>query len=104
MPAAARVTDKVLSPDGFGKDCAFPGVTPGITDANDVLVTADGLAIVVLGNQVPDHNVGGCTPDLSVLTTGSSTVTIGGLPAGRIGDLYGNNIIITGSSTVFIGG
>ena len=103
MSAAARVTDTVLSPDGFGKNCAFPGVIPIIV-GNPFNVTANGLPVVVLGLPVPPHLRSGCVPDLSVLTTGSATVTIGGLPAARIGDLYGNNIITSGSINVFIGG
>lgn len=103
MPAAARVTDTVLSPDGFGKDCAFPGVVP-IVVGNVVSVFANGLPVPVLTNPVPPHPVAGCAPDVSVLTTGSTSVFIGGLPAARIGDQYGNNIIISGSPNVFIGG
>jgi uncharacterized Zn-binding protein involved in type VI secretion len=103
MPAAARVGDTVLSPDGFGKNCAFPGVV-SIVVGNVANVTANGLAIPVLGQPVPPHPRTGCVPDTSVLTTGSATVTIGGLPAARIGDLYGNNIITSGSTNVFIGG
>jgi hypothetical protein len=111
MSAAARAInpliafpgDTVLSPDGFGKNCAFPGVV-NIEFGNDFNVTANGALIPVLGNIVPFHRVAGCAPDLSVLTTGSATVTIGGLPAARIGDLYGNNIITSGSINVFIGG
>lgn len=103
MAAAARVGDSVLSPDGFGKDCAFPGVV-SIIVGNFSNVTVNGLPVPVLGQPVPPHPVGGCAPDLSVLTTGSATVTIGGLPAARIGDLYGNNIITSGSTNVFIGG
>jgi len=103
MAAAARVTDTVLSPDGFGKDCAFPGVVP-IAVGNTANVFVNGLPVPVLGQPVPPHPVAGCSPDTSVLTTGSSSVFIGGLPAARIGDLYGNNIITSGSPNVFIGG
>lgn len=102
MPAIARVTDTVLSPDGFGKDCAFPGVVP-IAVGNTLNVTANGLPIPVLGLPVPPHPVTGCGPDTSVLTTASTTVTIGGLGVARIGDLYGNNIITSGSTNVFVG-
>jgi len=103
MPAVARVGDIVLSKDGFGTDCVFPGTVP-ITVGNPFNVTANGLPIPIVGLPVPPHPVSGCGPDLSVLTTGSATVTIGGLPAARIGSLYGaTNIIITGSPNVFIG-
>ena len=104
MPAAARrLTDTVLSPDGFGKDCAFPGQV-SITEGNSSQVFCNTKAIPVEGNPVPPHEVSGCGPDESVLTTYSSTVRIGGLGAARIGDKYGNNIITSGSPNVFIGG
>lgn len=102
MPAIARVTDTVLSPDGFGEDCAFPGTVP-ISVGNTANVFANGFLVPVLGQPVPPHPVSGCGPDLSVLTTASSTVFIGGLGAARIGSLYGNNIITSGSPNVFIG-
>lgn len=117
MPAAARaatpvapnvptgVADTVLSPDGFLKDCAFPGTVPlPIQVGNTAGVFVNGLAVPVLGQPVPPHPVAGCAPDTSVLTTASTTVFIGGIGAARIGDLYGNNIITSGSSNVFIGG
>ena len=104
MPAAARrLTDTVLSPDGFGKDCAFPGQV-SITIGNSSNVFCNTKAIPVEGNPVPPHQVGGCSPDNSTLTTYSSTVRIGGLGAARIGDKYGNNVITSGSANVFIGG
>ena len=103
MAAAARVTDTVLSPDGFGKDCAFPDVVP-ISVGNGSNVFVNGLPVPVLGQPVPEHAVSGCGPDTSVLTKASTTVFIGGLGAARIGDLYGNNIITSGSPNVFIGG
>lgn len=102
MPAVARVTDTVLSPDGFGDDCKYPGVVP-IDVGNTVKVFANGLLVPVLGQPVPPHPITGCGPDTSVLTTASATVFIGGLGAARIGNLYGNNIITSGSSNVFIG-
>ena len=102
MPAVARVGDIVLSPDGFGEDCKYPGTVP-IVVGNTFNVFANNLLIPILGQPVPPHPVSGCGPDLSVLTTGSATVFIGGLPAARIGNLYGNNVITSGSSNVFIG-
>lgn len=102
MPAIARVGDTVLSPDGFGKNCAFPGVVP-IAVGNIASVFANGLLVPVLGQPVPPHPITGCGPDVSVLTTASATVFIGGLGAARIGNLYGNNIITSGSPNVFIG-
>lgn len=116
MPAVARAAapalgiptgapDSVLSADGFGTDCVYPGVATPILIGNPFNVYVNGFAPPVLGQPVPPHPVSGCAPDLSVLSTGSTSVFIGGLPVARIGDLYGpRNIIISGSSNVFIGG
>jgi uncharacterized Zn-binding protein involved in type VI secretion len=103
MPAIARVGDTVLSPDGAGKNCAFP-LQVAIIVANDKVVRANGALIPVLNNPVPPHSKTGCDPDTSVLTSVSSTVRIGGVGVGRIGDKYGNNIITQGSPNVFAGG
>jgi uncharacterized Zn-binding protein involved in type VI secretion len=103
MPSAATITHTVLSPDGSGKNCAFP-MQVTIIVGNTSNVFCNTHAVVVKDNLVPPHPKSGCTPDTSVLTTYSSTVKIGGLNAGRIGDMYGNNIITKGSPNVFIGG
>lgn len=103
MPSVARVGDTVLSPDGAGKDCAFP-MQVSIAQGNTSNVTSKQLAIPVQGNPVPPHPRSGCSPDNSTLTTFSSTVRIGGKGVARIGDRYGNNIITGGSPNVFVGG
>lgn len=102
MPAVARARDLVLSPDGFGRKCAFPGTVP-ISIGNTVNVFVNGLPVPVIGQPVPVHLRGGCSLDTSVLTKASTTVFIGGLGAARIGDLYADNVIISGSENVFIG-
>ena len=50
---------------------------------------------------VSPATVGVPTP---IIPTGAATVTIGGLPAARLGDSCGVDAIIKGSATVFIGG
>lgn len=39
-----------------------------------------------------------------IIPPGAPTVLIGGLPAARLGDTCGADVIIKGSTTVFIGG
>jgi len=108
MPSISRAGDTVLSPDGRGKNCAFPlktsvGFTPGV-EVNDKLVRVNGLLVPVEANMVAPHPKRGCSLDTSTLTTYSSTVRIGGKGIARIGDKYGDNIITKGSPTVFAGG
>ncbi len=103
MPAISRQGDRVFSPDGRGKKCAFPLKT-SVGQVNSASVFANGILIVVAGNLVAPHPKRGCGPDTSTLSTFSSTVFIGGLGVGRIGDTYGDNRIIQGSTNVFAGG
>jgi uncharacterized Zn-binding protein involved in type VI secretion len=102
MPSIARTGDKVLSPDGTGKNCNAPMQTacgPG----NSKMVRANGILIVHRGLPVAPHPRSGCVPDTSTLSTFSSTVRINGQGVGRIGDKYGNNIVTQGSPSVFAG-
>jgi len=106
MPAIALAggSSTVFSRTGTGKRCNFPVRT--VTGAASVsTVFIGGTPPVVLGDTVGFHLAGGCGPDLSTLSSGSSTVFIGGRRVGRIGDQYGSdNVITSGFSTVFIGG
>lgn len=104
MPAAARASgaDRVYSFTGVGKKCARPvEVATGLATCE---VYVNGSKAVRIDDNVGSHAAGGCGPDLSTLTTGSSSVFIGGKGIGRIGDEYtSDNVIISGSSTVFVG-
>jgi uncharacterized Zn-binding protein involved in type VI secretion len=79
-----------------------------VGEVNSKQVYANGILIVVEGNQIAPHNKSGCTPDESKLTSFSSKVKIGGKGVGRIGDKYEgsgtSNTITKGSSNVFAGG
>jgi hypothetical protein len=103
MAAIARKDDLVNSPDGSGINCASP-VATSVDEVNDKKVRANGILIPVAGNKVAAHLLTGCGPDESGLSTFSSTVRIGGKGVGRIGDVYGNNVIAAGSPNVFAGG
>jgi uncharacterized Zn-binding protein involved in type VI secretion len=103
MPAVARKDDSVLSIDGAGRECAQPMQT-SVGEVNAKKVFANNILIVVQGNKVAPHPIGGCGPDESTLSTFSLKVRIGGKGIGRIGDSYGGiNTITQGSSNVFAG-
>jgi uncharacterized Zn-binding protein involved in type VI secretion len=105
MPAIARAngTDSVFSLTGTARACRAPINTVTGSGASTVLV--GGIPVVVQGDLVGNHPAVGCGPDLSVLSTFSATVFVGGKGIGRIGDLYtADNIITSGASTVFVGG
>lgn len=105
MPAVARGngTDSVFSKTGTGRNCASPLTTS--TDECSGNVRVNGVGVVRIGDKVAVHNKGGCVPDESVLTSGSSKVRANGKAIGRIGDQYtADNTITSGSSNVFIGG
>ena len=104
MPAAARGSgaDTVFSKTGTGKNCRLPVTTATDQCSSDVF--ADSIGIVRQGDRVALHNANGCGPDLSTLSSFSSTVFINGKNAGRIGDKYtDDNVITSGSTTVFFG-
>ena len=104
MPAVSRAGDTVLSIDGAGYKCRQPMET-SVGEVNSNNVFANGILIVVQGKKVAPHPKGGCAPDESTLTAGSSKVKIGGKGMGRIGDDYGGiNTITQGSPNVFAGG
>lgn len=105
MPAAARGlgSDTVLSKTGVGKGCTKPVEVVTGTCSSDVYV--NGIGCVRQDDIVGFHLRPPCVPDVSTLSTYSSTVFINGKGAGRIGDQYtADNIIISGSNNVFFGG
>lgn len=104
MAAAARSggSDTVFSLTGAGRGCGSPIRT--VTGVATSTVFVNGVQIVVQGDRVGSHPAGGCGPDLSQLSTFSTTVFVGGKGIGRIGDQYtADNTITSGSSNVFVG-
>lgn len=103
MPAVVtgNGTCRVQSPDGKGDDCKYPMTT--YTDECSSKVFIGNYGVVCEGDRVAQHNKKDCVPDESTLTTYSSKVFIGGKAIARIGDSYGDNIIIEGSAKVFAG-
>ena len=73
-----------------------------ITGSGTNNVYVNGFPVVTQGDRVGTHPAGGCSPDLSTLTSFSSTIFVGGKGVGRIGDQYtSDNIITSGSENVF---
>lgn len=102
MPAAARIEDKIIT----GHLCTIVakiGPTPIQTK-----VTINSMIAAVKGDMIEPHKFlpGSSCVDhpLQKVKEGSSTVTIGGIPAARIGDKADEGAIIKGSPNVFIGG
>lgn len=107
MPSVARVGDSAMSVDGSGYRCQFPMQTACGPTTGNSKVYANGILVIVQGDPVAPHPLGGCTPDTSTLTSFSSKVRACGKWVGRIGDAYesiSSNTITQGSSTVFAGG
>ena len=97
MKPAARLSDMHACPmvTGLVPHVGGPLIGPGTT------VLVNGMPVMRAGGD--DHAVC-CGPTATVLT-GSSTVTIGGKPAARMGDTTSHGgTIVTGSPTVMIGG
>jgi uncharacterized Zn-binding protein involved in type VI secretion len=71
-------------------------------------VIINGAGAVRLGDMVATHTIytgKACVPHQTPLVTGSATVMINGLPAGRANDVYGCGCrILIGSTNVDIGG
>lgn len=107
MAGVARVGDTVMSVDGSGYRCQFPMETSCGQTVGNTKVYASGILVVVQGDPVAPHNMGGCTPDMSTLTSFSSKVRACGKGVGRIGDQYTGgtpNTITQSSPKVFAGG
>lgn len=102
MASVSRKNDEVFSPDGSGRNCVRPVVTQ-VDEVNTKNVYVNGILVPVIGNMIKNHKKRGCIDDLSTLSEASTTVFIGGLGIGRVGDKYMNNVIIEGSPNVFAG-
>lgn len=107
MSGVARVGDTVMSVDGSGYRCQFPMETTCGPSSGNNKVFAGGILVVVEGDPVAPHPKGGCTQDMSTLTSFSGKVRACGKGVGRIGDQYtgdSTNTITQSSSKVFSGG
>lgn len=95
MPKAARLGDV-----GSGHGC-FP---PSNAVAGSPDVSINGQPAVRSTDDYAAHGCGVCSPHGRKLAKGSSTVSVNGLDAGRIGDpIDCGGAAATGSPNVFIG-
>lgn len=70
-------------------------------------VTIGGILVAIVGTPTVSHPFPPnppCAPHIAFLNAGSSKVTIGGIPIGRIGDSADAGAMTTGSAKVSCGG
>jgi uncharacterized Zn-binding protein involved in type VI secretion len=101
MPAVTRIGDSLST----GHGCAG---TTTIASSNQPAtnVYANGILINVIGAPTVSHAFPPdppCAAHVAQLNAGSSTVFIGGIAVGRIGDSADAGVMTTGSGTVFVG-
>lgn len=102
MPAAARAEFEDQISTGHGCDAVAD-----IEGTLQTTVRINGFLAAVKGDKIAPHTIPAgplCVPHSSVINEGSSTVTIGGIPAARVGDSADAGQVITGSGNVTIGG
>jgi len=98
MPAAAREGDAVDT----GHIC--DGTTVLDTPAQSTIMIDGALACRATDLTVSHGVPPVCAPHTAPINAGSSTVTIAGLPAARVGDSCDDGTITSGSGKVNIGG
>jgi len=101
MPAVCRVGDSLST----GHACT--GSTTIASPNTDGTVSANGINIIVVGAPTVSHPfppAPPCAPHVANLNAGSSTVSINGIPVGRVGDSADAGAMTSGSGNVFVGG
>ena len=99
MPKVVRIGDSLST----GHGCSG---TTTIASTPQSTVKADGILIAIVGAPTVSHPFPPdppCAAHVAQLNAGSSTVNIGGIAVGRIGDSADAGAMTTGSSTVFVG-
>ena len=100
MPAVCRVGDSLST----GHACT--GTTTIASSNTDGTVKANGINIIVVGAPTVSHPAPPtppCPPHVANLNAGSSTVSINGIPVGRVGDSADAGAMTSGSGTVSVG-
>src|SRR6056300_995092 len=100
MPAVSRVGDSLST----GHACT--GSTTIASSNTDGTVKANGINIIVVGAPTVSHPfppAPPCAPHVANLNAGSSTVSINGIPVGRVGDSADAGAMTSGSGTVSVG-
>lgn len=100
MPAVCVVGDSLST----GHICAS---TTTLSTPPQTKVTIGGDLVAIVGTPTIAHPFPPqppCAPHVAFLNAGSSKVSIGGIPIGRIGDSADAGSMITGSGKVSAGG
>lgn len=100
MPAVSRVGDSLST----GHACT--GSTTIASSNTDGTVKANGINIIVVGAPTVSHPfppAPPCAPHVANLNAGSSTVSINGIPVGRVGDSADAGVMTSGSGDVTVG-
>lgn len=102
MPAVARSGDSVST----GHGCT--GTTTLTSPTGDTYnVYANGLGIECVGDPTVSHTIDSgdsCVPHVAYINAGSSSVFVGGISVGRVGDSADAGSISSGSPDVYAGG
>jgi len=99
MPAVVRIGDSLST----GHGCT--GVTT-LAGANQGSVYVNGILAAVVGAPTVSHPFPPdppCAPHVANLNAGSYSVSIEGIPVGRVGDSADAGVMISGSPNVFAG-
>lgn len=100
MPPVSRIGDSLST----GHGCV--GTTTIAGSNTDETVRANGIPIIVIDAPTVSHPVPPdppCAPHVAVTSSGSGTVSIGGIPVCRIGDAADAGAMTGGSPTVSAG-
>ena len=101
MPSVCRVGDSLST----GHACT--GSTTIASSNTDGTVKVNGIEVIVVGAPTVSHPfppAPPCAPHVANLNAGSSTVSVNGIPVGRIGDSADAGAMTSGSGDVSFGG
>ena len=101
MPKVVRIDDSLSTGHGCAGTTTIASSNQGVDNvyANTKLINVVGAPTV--SHPFPPNPP--CAPHVAQLNAGSSTVSIGGIAVGRIGDSADAGAMSTGSGTVTVG-
>jgi len=99
MPAVVRIGDSLSTGHGCVGTTTLAGANQGSVFVNGILAAVVGAPTV--SHPFPPNPP--CAPHVANLNAGSSTVSIEGIPVGRVGDSADAGSMTSGSPNVFAG-
>jgi len=99
MPAVVRIGDSLSTGHGCAGTTTLAGANQGSVFVNGILAAVVGAPTV--SHPFPPNPP--CAPHVANLNAGSSTVSIEGIPVGRVGDSADAGSMTSGSPNVFAG-